>query len=150
MKVGLDKLTEYKVIFIGASTLSKLDGTTSVNDIPTEVLAGDSMTGEIVKGGGTDGLFTTLSWYVAHVHWDIKCQFLLYSEMPAALGPKVFVGLRNIAGISWPQFEDSTATDSIHRSRHLYGNLHTQIGDNGVTVSVGLSFSDNPYLLCLV
>ncbi|MCJ1396552.1 hypothetical protein MMC18_009443 [Xylographa bjoerkii] len=114
MTVELRNETEYPINWVGASTLKGLDGHTSVGSLTVQPHG----TGEIPisKSGGTDGLFTALTWWVGSVHWDKKYQFSVWSMMPASAGGEVSVGLANVDGMSSEQFQTSSWADDCRQA----------------------------------
>lgn len=134
-KVELVNETEYKINWIGASTFPGLDGQTSVNGM--EVLSGQTMSTDITKSGGTDGLFTMLSWNIAHTHVDIKSQFSVYCEMPATAGKPAFFSLIDLSYSSHGPLRTGEAFEMYRRMYDKSSSTWVKSVDrNGTSVRI--------------
>ncbi|KAG8624927.1 hypothetical protein KVT40_006678 [Elsinoe batatas] len=88
MTIELKNESDRYIAFVGPSTLSSLDGTTQT------VTDGDITTVKTSKWGGTDGLFTALSFVAANGPDPSKnVPFTVWATMPASSGSTVDVKL---------------------------------------------------------
>lgn len=83
VNISDDVKSENPVHFAGDNTSPKLDDTTSVESALEEK-------GQVTisKGGGTEGLFTVVSFWVGPPEDDIKLKFDVYCEMGASMSSK--------------------------------------------------------------
>jgi hypothetical protein len=105
MNVVIVNETEATVHWIGASTLTSLDGETTVAPLSVAPHAHGNTT--ISKGGGTDGLFTALTWGVG----SAEPRFLVWTRMPASNDGVATARLRDVFGMGTGTFVDSAAAD---------------------------------------
>jgi hypothetical protein len=139
MTIDVQNETEYNISWVGASTLSKLDGNTSVGSLDVQPRSTSSIS--IKKSGGTDGLFTALTWVVfgdSRVNYKIK--FSVWSSMPVTVvGSKVTIALADVTGGSDPQYQINTWADycygSYRPSNSMFGDVKEK---DGVRVRVSL------------
>jgi hypothetical protein len=90
--IELKNRSDRNIAFIGHSTLFSFDGTTTVQ---TE---GDVSSVKVSKSGGTDGLFTALSFCAVHgAVTDKNMPFTVWATMPASAGGSVDVKLVDAA-----------------------------------------------------
>jgi len=94
MAIGLKNQSDRYIAFIGHGTLSGLNGSTTVR---TE---GDVTSVRVSKSGGTDGLFTALSFSAVNgTDTDENVPFTVWATMPAPAGSSVDVKLVDAAAI---------------------------------------------------
>lgn len=110
--------------------------TTKVDDKNTRVT--------ITKGGGTDGLFTMVPFWIGPSGEDAKVKFDVYCQMGASGGSHPIVLLGDCTTMGWNEFNDNTDRARQYwlddmRSRSFRDSV--PIGDtieqNGLKVSAG-------------
>lgn len=88
MTLELKNSSSHYIAFLGRSTLSSLDGTTIVST------DGDVTSVKVSKSGGTDGLFTALSFCATNgTDADKNVPFTVWATMPASSNSVVDVKL---------------------------------------------------------
>jgi hypothetical protein len=94
MTIKLKNKTDRYIAFIGHSTLSSLDGTTSV---PAE---GDITFVTVSKAGGTDVLFTALSFCAINgTDTDKNAPSTVWTTRPASAGGSIDVKVVDAANL---------------------------------------------------
>jgi hypothetical protein len=120
MTIELKNKSDRYISFIGHSTLSSLDGRTEVQ---TE---GDITSVKISKSGGTDGLFTALSFCAVNgTDADKNVPFTVWATMPASAGSSVEVKLvdaTNIVNGDYNRLRSSEWADTVSKNGSWYGD----------------------------
>jgi hypothetical protein len=128
MNVVVVNETDADVRWVGASTLSSLDGETSVG--PLSVEANSHGKTVISKRGGKQGLFTALTWGVG----SADPRFSVYVRMPAAIDD-ITASLRDVFGMDVHQFENSSAADYCEANT-FHGNPNNKDSPKRTSVLV--------------
>jgi hypothetical protein len=105
MTVLVVNQTDDRVRWVGASTLSELDGETSVDSL--SVAAQSEARIAVTKRGGKHGLFTALTWGVG----SAEPRVLVWARMSAAKEAVAQVRLRDVYGLSAKQMRGSSTAD---------------------------------------
>lgn len=120
--------------FAGSHTRDDLDGSHSV----AEGAEGSKTWARISKSGGTDGLFTVLSFWLGTSDKDVKLQFEVYCEMAASAGSEPAARLGDCNQLSWDLFNQKGRAERYENKRdngdlitdsHLGAAVDKAVGD---------------------
>lgn len=120
-------------------TLQSLDGYTNVE---TTTTGGKVACLTITKSGGTDGLFTTIPFWIGPSGEDAKVKFDVYCQMGASGGSHPILLLGDCTTMSWDEFNNGTdrvrqygLDDKRSRSFRDSVTIGDTIEQNGLKVS---------------
>ncbi|KAF2029860.1 hypothetical protein EK21DRAFT_112535 [Setomelanomma holmii] len=103
MAIKIYNDTDTALEWIGSSTYSPLDGLTMIQHFDQRIEPGTVGKVDISKEGGTDGLFTLVSYDFPYRSTSLN----IYAIMPASAGGKATVKLVDHSARNQPQLKDN-------------------------------------------